>query len=99
MLNLKRIFTIFIKDKRLVYWCSEEDNGHYDAVNKGFSRSTGDVMAWLNSDDLYLPHTLKIVSNLFEKYPQIEWLTTTQHVHFNSNGEMVLCRYVGGYNQ
>lgn len=89
----------FTDDQRLVYWCSEKDNGHYDAVNKGFAQSTGDVMAWLNSDDLYLPNTLKVVSLIFEKYPQIEWLTTTQHVHFNSRGEMVLCRYVGGYNQ
>ncbi len=89
----------FANDPRLVYWCSEKDSGHYDAVNKGFAQTTGDVMAWLNSDDLYLPNTLGVVSSLFEKFPQIEWLTTTQHVHFNSLGEMVLCRYIGGYNK
>ena len=89
----------FADDPRLIFWCSEKDNGHYDAVNKGFAHTSGEIMAWLNSDDLYLPNTLKVVSSLFEGYPQIEWLTTTQHVHFNSRGEMVLCRYVGGYNQ
>ena len=86
-------------DPRLVYWCSEPDAGHYDALNKGFARTTGEIMAWLNSDDLYLPQTLATVSGLFQENPQIEWLTTTQHVHFNARGEIILCRYVGGYNR
>jgi glycosyltransferase involved in cell wall biosynthesis len=89
----------FEKDPRLIYWCSEPDSGQYEALNKGFSHTSGEIMAWLNSDDLYLPGTLGIVSELFKSYSQIEWLTTAQHVHFNSHGQMVLCRFVGGYNQ
>jgi len=34
-------------EKYLTYWISEPDNGQYDAINKGFSRSTGDIMAWI----------------------------------------------------
>jgi len=38
----------------------EPDGGQYDAVNKGFSHSTGEIMAWLNSDDMYYPWALKL---------------------------------------
>jgi glycosyltransferase involved in cell wall biosynthesis len=49
-------------EKYLTYWVSEEDRGQSQAINKGFRHATGDLLAWLNSDDYYSSDTLKIVS-------------------------------------
>ena len=46
----------------------EKDEGMYDAINKGFARSSGEIMAWINSDDFYLPHAFKTLVQIFKKY-------------------------------
>jgi len=53
---------------------SEKDKGMYDALNKGFGIATGDIFAWSNSDDIYFPGAFDVVSNVFSKYEQIQWL-------------------------
>ena len=53
---------------------SESDNGMYDAINKGFSHATGDVYAYLNADDIYLPSALNTMASAFEKFPEVHWL-------------------------
>ena len=53
---------------------SEKDNGQYDAIRKGFAMSTGDILCWLNSDDLYFPWTMRIVARIFSDFPQIQWI-------------------------
>ena len=63
-------------EKSLSFWCSEPDGGHYAAVNKGFKQATGDVFAWLNSDDIYCPWALKTVGSVFGQLPEVNWLTT-----------------------
>lgn len=55
--------------ERLAWWVSEIDAGQADAINKGFARATGEIVAWLNSDDVYLPDTLKTVAELFSANP------------------------------
>ena len=47
-------------EARLAYWVSEPDAGLYDAINKGFSKATGEIMAWLNSDDKYTPWAFQV---------------------------------------
>lgn len=59
---------------KLAYYVSEPDKGMYDAINKGFEKSSGDIIAWINADDVYMPWTLKTVNEVFTKYPETQWL-------------------------
>jgi len=59
----------------LAYWVSEADEGHAHALNKGFARTTGEIMSWINSSDLYYPWTFQTVAEVFSQFPQVEWIT------------------------
>ncbi len=50
---------------KLSYWHSRKDNGQADAINQGMNLSSGDVLCWLNSDDMYLPGTLIDIGKRF----------------------------------
>jgi len=54
---------------KFAWWVSESDQGQADAINKGFRKATGEIIAWLNSDDLYLPGTISSAVELFQKNP------------------------------
>ncbi|HZO84353.1 MAG TPA: glycosyltransferase family 2 protein [Verrucomicrobiae bacterium] len=57
---------------RLAYSCSQKDNGQADAINKGFARATGDILAWLNSDDQYATDALMHVAAAFDLFPEAD---------------------------
>lgn len=61
--------------KKLKYFESKKDRGQSHAINKGFAKTDGEIMAWLNSDDIYRPGTLRVVASIFAEFPEIEWLT------------------------
>jgi glycosyltransferase involved in cell wall biosynthesis len=50
----------------------EKDGGMYDAINRGYRRAQGDILAYLNCDEQYLPGALKTAGDFFEKRPEIE---------------------------
>jgi glycosyltransferase involved in cell wall biosynthesis len=56
---------------RLAWWVSEPDRGQADGINKGLQRATGEIVAWLNSDDLYRPDALAQVVEFFRVNPEV----------------------------
>ena len=66
--------------KNLAFWVSEKDRGQADAINKGFRKSTGEILAWLNSDDTYTPGALKNVGLAFRDRPWIDVLHGNVHI-------------------
>jgi len=56
--------------RHLYYWVSEKDGGMYDAINKGLKIASGSILAYLNSDDIYRPNTIRTVAEYFQKHPE-----------------------------
>jgi len=56
---------------RLTWWVSEKDNGHADALNKGFSHAKGEILAWLNSDDTYYPGAISDAVASLQAHPEV----------------------------
>ncbi|HZU87535.1 MAG TPA: glycosyltransferase family 2 protein, partial [Anaerolineaceae bacterium] len=55
---------------RLAWWVSEKDRGQTDAINKGFSRAHGEILAWLNSDDTYQPGAIRQAVEALQNHPR-----------------------------
>jgi glycosyltransferase involved in cell wall biosynthesis len=61
--------------QQISYFISERDNGMYDALNKGLGVATGEIITYINSDDILYPHSIETAVDIFNSYPHIEWLT------------------------
>ena len=57
--------------ERLAWWVSEQDRGQTDAINKGFARATGEILAWINSDDTYQPGAVTAAVNYLQAHPEV----------------------------
>jgi glycosyltransferase involved in cell wall biosynthesis len=61
-------------EEHIAFWVSEPDGGQCQALNKGFRRSTGEWLAWLNSDDVYLPGALMTIAQTIRSRSSINWI-------------------------
>jgi glycosyltransferase involved in cell wall biosynthesis len=61
-------------EDRINYWISEKDSGQTEAINKGMQRATGDIVCYINSDDVLLPGSLKYVADYFFKHQNIDFI-------------------------
>tara|TARA_R100000935_G_scaffold56463_1_gene88040 strand:+ start:9618 stop:10484 length:867 start_codon:yes stop_codon:yes gene_type:complete len=78
-------------EDKLHYWVSENDSGMYDAINKGFSMSSGEIMCWINSDDILMENSLHLVSKIFINNSRIKWVQGLPTV-INEEGDIVFQR-------
>jgi glycosyltransferase involved in cell wall biosynthesis len=68
-------------------WSSEPDKGMYDAINKGFARTRGEIMGWISATDQLHVGGLSVVGSIFRDFPEVEWITGRCTV-FNEQGAM-----------
>jgi len=77
-------------EKDLSYWISEPDTGQSNALNKGFRRARGDLLTWLNSDDVLLPGALDAVARAYEANPESEWFAG-KCMWMDPDGRIIKC--------
>ncbi|HSI35140.1 MAG TPA: glycosyltransferase, partial [Tepidisphaeraceae bacterium] len=70
------------------WWVSERDAGQADAIAKGFARATGDVLCWLNSDDVFLPGAIARARAAFDAHPDWDALTAW-HVRMDADSRIL----------
>lgn len=73
-------------EQHIAHWVSEPDKGQSDALNKGFAKATGDILCWLNSDDLFVDSALQMVLDYFSVNPDIDFLQG-QVINFSSSNK------------
>jgi len=84
------------KYPQVIKWRSKKDNGQVDAINRGLKAASGELIGYLNSDDYYLPGTLRKVVKEFAHHPRHFWLTGFYKVQFDNQrpGRNLVSTYV-----
>ncbi len=73
---------------QIAWWVSEKDRGQTDAINKGFARATGEIFAWLNSDDTYQPGAVSAAVNYLQAHPEVG-LVYSDCNYINEEGRVI----------
>ena len=78
-------------EDRIDWWVSEKDEGQSDAIDKGFKRATGQLIGWLNSDDVYFPGALKEVGRAYIACPSASIYTGGMAIGSMGDGPIKKC--------
>jgi hypothetical protein len=73
-------------ESRLAFWRTGANQGQYKTITEGMNRATGDVLGWINSDDMHMPWTLRAVGQIFSTFPTVEWITTLSPALWDYDG-------------
>ena len=77
-------------EDKISYWISEKDKGQSDAINKGFKIANGEIITWINSDDVLLPNALERVVYHFQNNPEIDFLHGKSILFGNDKKEKII---------
>jgi len=83
--------SLWMSSQTDIIGCAEEDSGMYDAINRGWSKASGDIYAWLNSDEQYLPGTLRAIEKIFAQYPDVDFIRGNTII-VNAEGAAIAAR-------
>ena len=78
---------------------SEKDSGMYDALAKGFAETDGEIMGWINTDDIYTPRALETVCQIFSQLPSVEWMSTLNPIAIDTAGDIFKIRKIAGFSR
>jgi GT2 family glycosyltransferase len=81
----------------LKHVASGKDSGQAQAINLGFRHATGDIMAWLNSDDMLLPGTVAYVVDFFRRHPEVD-VVYGHRIHVDAHDHEVGCRVMPAHD-
>jgi|WetSurMetagenome_2_1015567.scaffolds.fasta_scaffold13826_3 glycosyltransferase involved in cell wall biosynthesis len=95
---------ILNKYDRFIKWVSEPDEGQTDAINKGLKMASGEIIAYLNSDDLYEPGTFRTIAQAFVECDDIAMIygniihidEYSRFIEYHETGDLDLARYMSG---
>jgi glycosyltransferase involved in cell wall biosynthesis len=73
---------------KLAWWVSEADKGQTDAINKGFGRANGQILAWINSDDTYEPGAVSAAVEYLQKHPDVGMVYADCNI-INERGQVI----------
>lgn len=95
----KTLEVIKANEEKISRWISEQDAGMYDGILKGFSLCSGEIMGWLNSDDIYFPGALNCIAKIFSSLPEVQWVSTLTPTAIDAAGDILRVGKIAGFSR
>ena len=84
---------------KITYWHSRPDSGQYDAINQGFSMTNGNILSWINADDILLPRSLFVVGSIFHTFRNVQWISTLRPAFWDADGCFAYTSLTPGFSR